>query len=149
MVNRFENFINGITVCYKYIQKIKSIEMTELGLKGTHAMCVFYLHRNPNGLTASQLCTLCEEDKAAISRTLSELEEKGYTSSVSAENKKKYRSLVTLTPNGEELAKNVVSLIEQWVGLGGDGLTDYERETFYNALDIISNNLRSKTKEKI
>lgn len=149
MVNRFESFVTGITVCYKYIQKIKSVEMTELGLKGTHAMCVVYLHRNPNGLTAAQLCTLCEEDKAAISRTLSDLEEKGYTQPIGGDYKKKYRSLIVLTQKGEELAKKVEALIEQWVSLGGDGLSDSERDAFYYALEIISENLKAKTKERI
>lgn len=148
MVNRFESFVNGITVCYKYIQKIKSTEMTEFGLKGTHAMCVYYLDRYGDGLTAAQLSSLCEEDKAAISRTLADLEEKGYITLCSSENKKKYRSLITLTEKGKELAQNVNQLIDQWVGFGGDGLSDEEREAFYYALDVIACNLGSKIKEK-
>ena len=77
MLRRFESFVTGITVCYKYIQRIKSMEMGELGLKGAHAMCLFYLHHNPGGLTAAQLCTLCAEDKAAISRTVADLRRHG------------------------------------------------------------------------
>ena len=42
MLQRFEDFVTGITVCYKYIQRIKSAEMTEFGLKGTHVMCLFF-----------------------------------------------------------------------------------------------------------
>ena len=49
------------------------MEMTELGLKGTHVMCLFFLHHTPEGLTAAQLCQLCAEDKAAISRTIATL----------------------------------------------------------------------------
>ena len=78
MLQRFEDFVTGITVCYKYIQRIKSAEMTEFGLKGTHVMCLFFLHRHPEGLTAAQLCQLCAEDKAAISRSLAVLQEKGF-----------------------------------------------------------------------
>ena len=52
--------------------------MTEFGLKGTHVMCLFFLHHTPEGLTAAQLCQLCAEDKAAISRTIATLKEKGY-----------------------------------------------------------------------
>lgn len=148
MVKRFESFVSGITACYKYIQRIKSIEMTEFGLKGTHVMCVFYLSRNPKGLTASQLCNICGEDKAAISRTLAELGEKEYINTDCDETKKKYRSVITLTEKGEELAKRVDDLIGQWVGLGGDGLTDDEREVFYRSLEKIANNLKAKAKEK-
>ena len=78
MIQRFQAFVTGITVCYKYIQRIKSAEMTEFGLKGTHMMCLFFLHHQPEGLTAAQLCQLCAEDKAAISRTLATLQKNGY-----------------------------------------------------------------------
>lgn len=54
MIQRFADFLTGITVCYKYIQRIKSAEMTELGLKGTHVACMFYLNHNPGGLTEEE-----------------------------------------------------------------------------------------------
>ena len=138
MIKRFESFVTGITVCYKYIQRIKSAEMTEFGLKGTHVMCLFFLHHNPEGLTAAQLCQLCAEDKAAVSRTVSELQKEEYI--VSGE--KKYRALLRLTEKGEETAKRVDSLVEQWVGFGGAGLSDEDRAAFYRALELISNNLK-------
>ena len=140
MLQRFEDFVTGITVCYKYIQRIKSLEMTEFGLKGTHAMCLFFLHRHPEGLTAAQLCQLCAEDKAAISRTLAILEEKGFILA----GEKKYRAVLHLTEAGEAIACRVDSLIAQWVSCGGDGLTEEERAVFYSALDHIAGNLREK-----
>lgn len=142
MIQRFQSFVTGVTVCYKYIQRIKSAEMTEFGLKGTHVMCLFFLHHNPDGLTAAQLCQLCAEDKAAISRTVATLQAKGFVDA----GQKKYRALLTLTPTGEEVACQVDGLIEQWVGLGGDGLSDEERTTFYRVLEMISGNLRERLK---
>ena len=112
--------------------------MTEFGLKGTHVMCLFFLHHNPEGLTAAQLCQLCAEDKAAVSRTVSELQKEEYIAS----GEKKYRALLRLTEKGEETAKRVDSLIEQWVGFGGAGLSDEDRAAFYRALELISNNLK-------
>lgn len=143
MLNRFGTFVTGITSCYRYIQRIKALEMTEFGLKGTHAMCLFYLHHSDQELTAAQLCQLCDEDKAAISRTLSELEAKGY---LSARTAKKYRAGITLTPEGETLAKKMDTLIENWVSIGGDGLTEEQRSVFYQALDLIATNLKENTK---
>lgn len=140
MLQRFEAFVAGITVCYRYIQRIKSVEMTELGLKGTHVMCLFYLHRSQQPLTATQLCQLCAEDKAAISRTLMTLQEKGYIQT----GEKRYRSPITLTPAGSNVACQVDDLIAQWVGFGGDGLTEEERSIFYKALAHISENLQKK-----
>ena len=141
MIQRFDAFVSGITACYKYIQRIKSMEMTEFGLKGTHVMCLYYLRRNPAGLTAAQLCGLCAEDKAAISRTVSELRSRGYITSLS---KKAYRAMLTLTAAGQELARKFDQLIEGWVTAGGDGLTDEERSDFYKALSSITENLRSR-----
>ncbi len=138
MIKRFEAFVTGITLCYKYIQKIKSAEMTELGLKGTHVMCIFFLSHNPDGLTAAQLCRLCAEDKAAVSRTVAELQREGYV----APGEKRYRAALRLTEKGEEVARRVDGLIEQWVAFGGAGLSDSDREAFYRALELISNNLK-------
>ena len=141
MIQRFDAFVSGITSCYKYIQRIKSLEMTEFGLKGTHVMCLYYLRRNPAGLTAAQLCGLCAEDKAAISRTVSELRSRGYITTLS---EKAYRAMLTLTAAGQELARKFDQLIEGWVTAGGDGLTDEERVDFYKSLSAIAENLRTR-----
>jgi DNA-binding MarR family transcriptional regulator len=141
MIQRFDAFVSGITACYKYIQRIKSMEMTEFGLKGTHVMCLYYLRRNPAGLTAAQLCGLCAEDKAAISRTVSELRSRGYITTLS---EKAYRAMLTLTTAGQELARKFDQLIEGWVTAGGDGLTDEERVDFYKSLSAIAENLRTR-----
>ena len=114
MIQRFDAFVSGITSCYKYIQRIKSLEMTEFGLKGTHVMCLYYLSQNPAGLTASQLCGLCAEDKAAISRTVSELRNRGYITSLS---EKAYRAMLTLTTAGQEVARKFDKLIESKTGI--------------------------------
>ena len=141
MIQRFDAFVSGITSCYKYIQRIKSRERTEFGLKGTHVMCLYYLSQNPAGLTASQLCGLCAEDKAAISRTVSELKNRGYITTLS---QKAYRAMLTLTAAGHEVARKFDLLIEGWVSTGGNGLTDEERCDFYKTLSAITENLRSR-----
>ena len=140
MLRRFEDFVTGIAVCHKYIQRIKTVEMTEFGLKGTHVMCVYFLNRHPEGLTAAQICQLCGEDKAAISRTLAILQEKKLISV----GEKKYRARLSLTEEGQKLACRIDQLIEGWVDCGGDGLTDEERAMFYSTLDKISSNLQER-----
>ena len=141
MIQRFDAFVSGITACYKYIQRIKSLEMTEFGLKGTHVMCLFYLREHPEGLTAAQLCSRCAEDKAAISRTVSELRERGFITSLS---KKNYRAPLRLTEMGREIADRFDQLIHDWVTVGGDGLSELQRSDFYQALSTISENLRTR-----
>lgn len=144
MLQRFQAFVAGITECHRYIQRIKSLEMTELGLKGTHVMCVFYLNQAPQGLTAAQLCQLCAEDKAAVSRTVSELENLGY---VAVPEGKKYRAPLLLTEKGRQTAREIDSLVAQWVSIGGDGLTEEERGAFYATLEKIASNLKNKVEK--
>jgi DNA-binding MarR family transcriptional regulator len=141
MNQRFDAFVSGITACYKYIQRIKAMEMTEFGLKGTHVMCLYYLRQNPAGLTAAQLCGLCAEDKAAISRTLAVLQERGYIQA----GEKKYRAPLRLTDAGENLARQMEGLIQHWVTFGGDDLTREEREIFYRVLGKIAARLGEKS----
>lgn len=141
MIQRFQEFLTGITVCYKYIQRIKNAEMTEFGLKGTHVACMFYLAHNPEGLTAAQLCSLCAEDKATISRTVADLRARGYMEPMGEKN---YRAPLRLSGPGLEIARQMDPLITSWVEIGGDGLTEEQRETFYQTLALISHNLREK-----
>ncbi len=141
MIRRFQEFMSGITVCYKYLQRIKNYQMTELGLKGIHVSCLFYLHNCPEGLTATQLCNLCCEDKATISRIVSDLRAKGYVEPGSG---KSYRAVLRLTEAGVAVAKQMEPMIESWVSVGGEGLADEEREVFYQCLNTISENLKEK-----
>ena len=144
MLQRFESFVSGITLCYKYIQRIKSAEMTEFGLKGTHAMCLFFLHQDAEGLTAATLCQLCAEDKAAISRTLNSLRDRGLIDSQG----NAYRANWQLTAEGVEVAERLNGMIESWVEIGGEGLTEAERACFYQTLGRIAENLRERQKNE-
>ena len=141
MNQRFQNFLTGITACYKYIQRIKNAEMTEFGLKGTHVACIFYLNHHPEGLTSSQLCNLCAEDKASISRTVADLRQRGFLESGA---EKAYRTPLRLTPEGRQVALQMEPIIEEWVNIGGIGLTDDQREGFYSTLALIADNLRTE-----
>ena len=98
------------------------------------------------GLTAAQLVSLCQEDKAAVSRTLSELSEGGYVESTAP--KKRYRAAMRLSEKGLTVADKVDELVASWVEAGGEGLTEAERSAFYHALEIISRNLRETYSDK-
>lgn len=141
MIQRFQDFVTGITVCYKFIQRIKNAEMTEFGLKGIHVSCLFYLHHNPEGLTAAQLCALCAEDKATISRTIADLRQRGY---IQPGSEKHYRAPLLLSEAGVAIARQMDPLIESWVSVGGDGMDETQRKAFYDSLSLIASNLRAK-----
>ncbi len=141
MDNRFENLTTGVAKIYKNIQKIKKHYMNSLGLKGTHVMCIYFLASNPQGLTAAGLCNICQEDKAGISRILSDLEANGYIYYDAPPEAKRYRSKAILTQKGQECSARVNSLIENAVKEGGQNITDHDREVFYRTLFTIADNL--------
>ncbi len=140
MITRFELFSTTISQIYKNLQKVKMLEMADLELRGTHVMCLFQLNRHPEGLTVTQLSTLCGEDKAATSRTMSDLIKKEL---VTNDQEKKYRAPIILTQKGKMVADKIDIQAVQAVEAVGQGLTDDERETFYKALSIISENLKN------
>lgn len=140
MIQRFETFVLSINRIYRAIQRIKSREMTELGLKGTHVMCLFQLSQRPEGLTAAQITALTLEDKAAVSRAVTRLGELGLVT-WEEEVPRRYRAVLRLTPAGEGVAERMTVLIRQAVREGGRGLTQEQRENFYAALGLIADNL--------
>ena len=144
MDKRFAKFTLLINTISRYITKIKAMEMNVFNLKSYHVSCLFYLHQNmDHGLTASELCSMCEEDKGTISRSLSYLEDRGYIISKTDDtNKKKYRTKLFLTNQGKEIGLKITELTNRAVTRASNGITDKEREDMYKALDIVSNNLR-------
>lgn len=145
MITRFKEFNKNISAAYKYLIKIKSYGIKEFGLKGSHVMCLFYISEADNGLTATELCRLCNEDKAAVSKSLSSLLESGYVQHENEYNKK-YRTKYFLSPKGKDIAFKLDEKIRTAVTGGGNGLTEEERDVFYRSLQKIVDNLETVCK---
>ena len=141
MIQRFELFCTSAFSIYRSIQKIERMEMERFGLKGPHAQCLLTMSRFPEGMTAVQICTCCDKDKAAISRTVSELEEAGMLTRNCSDGKR-YRALLTLTDAGRNAAARVAERAKTAVERAGSGMSDEQRAVFYNALSLIAGNLQ-------
>lgn len=146
MLSRYELFSSSVSCMYHDIQKIERTEMTKFGLKGPHAQCLLAMSHYPEGVTAAQLCEICEKDKAAISRAVSELEQSGMILRTER-NGTRYRALLTLTPQGKAAVSAVSEKARLAVELAGAGLTDAQREVFYPVLALIAKNLHTLCKE--
>lgn len=146
MFSRFETFITTMNQVNRGIQVIKNREMEAYGLKGTHVMCLYQLKQHPEGLTAKELATLCDEDKAAISRALAIIESKGLISFTDSEGKKRYRTMITLTDEGSKVCTQISQKIDELWKVYSDGISDEEREVFYRVFAIIADNLQTVTK---
>ena len=146
MINRYETFSSSIACLYHDIQKIERVEMAKYGLKGPHVQCLVNLSRHPQGITAAQLCEICEKDKAAVSRTVAELEEAGLLKR-KEKNGVRYRAPLQLTEAGIRVAKSVGDRVELAVEQAGTGLNDAQREVFYQVLALIAGNLHTICKD--
>ena len=86
MEQRFETFTTQIAKISRCIRRIKTGEMAEFNLKSPHVSCLYYLYQS-DGMTAKELSDVCDEDKAAISRAISYLEENGYINVIARQKK--------------------------------------------------------------
>lgn len=138
MESRFGKFAGLLLGISRGIQKIKNSEMEKLGLRGKQAVALFQLYCS-GGLTPGELCSACDEDKAATSRVVKELEKGGFVF-VENEGDRKYRNKIRLTDKGENMAKIVAEKIEWMVEFAG--LDENEREKLYEMLERILSNIQ-------
>lgn len=146
MISKYELFSASVSCLYHDIQRIERVEMAKFGLKGPHAQVLLAMSRYPEGITAARLCEICEKDKAAISRSVSELEQAGLLQRTE-HNGIRYRALLVLTQQGISAAQAVSGRARQAVEQAGEGLTDAQREVFYSVLALIAGNLHAICKD--
>ena len=139
MEERFETFTVLINRIGRNIRKIKNQEMAEYNLRSSHVSCLYYLYIN-DGLTATDLCERCEEDKATISRALDFLETNGFLTCQSR-CAKRYKSPLMLTEKGMLVGQQIAEKIDHVLEEIRAGLSEEERCAFYRSLAIISDSL--------
>lgn len=141
MIDRFERFSMAIFEISKHWHKIATDEMEKYGLKGPHCIYLLTMLQHPEGITASTLGELCGRDKADVSRMMSIMEQKGLVSKEGL-HQSLYRGLLKLTEEGIAAAEQVCQRVCVAVEAAGKGLDDARRILFYEALELISDNLR-------
>ncbi len=146
MIGRFETFTLALSEIMSSWNKIAAEEMKPFGLKGNAVIYLIALYKHPDGLTAANLCEMCNRDKAEVSRTISSMEKKGLVlrknTTVNG-----YRANITLSDEGREATRILRERVKLAVEKGGEGLSEEERDSFYNAIEIIGRNLKKMSKE--
>ena len=138
----FEQFSLLILKMSKVVQKIKALEMVPFDLKAVHVMILYLLRMHREGLSVSELCRQTLDDKAAVSRAVAVLRERGYVIPGDAR-----LSPVRPTKEGEELAAYITGRAACAVSEGGVGLSDEERTRFFSVMETICNNLEKYQKK--
>ena len=141
MIERFERFSFAISEISRCWTKIAASEMEKYGLKGSCALYLIAMYRNPEGITASHLSEKCGRDKADVSRSVSLMERNGLLHQ-EGDKKNLYRARLMLTDEGKQAADNIAQRAMLAVEMGGKGVNDEERGVFYDTLELIASNLR-------
>ena len=139
MIDRFERFSLAISEIHRCLVGISSTEMKKHGLSGAQARYLIIMNRLRLGITAARLATLCQRNKAEVSRAIASLEKKGLAEKEN--NPKNYRTLIRLTDKGREIAENISERAKKAVENVGGFMTTEERESFYDTLDLLAANL--------
>lgn len=148
MLDRFERFSFAISEISRCWRKLASEELAKYGLKSPHATYLTTLYRYPEGISVPKLCEISGKDKSDASRMIAILEEKGLASKKVVDGSL-YRGLWVLTDLGKNAAEQVSLRASKAVELAGKDLTDETRDIFYLALESITANLTTLSKEGI
>ena len=138
----FESIASSLGRIIKGVQAIKSRKMAQYGLKSTTCGCICRLYRSEEGLNAAELAQLAEIDKAQISRSTTELVEKGFVYREEREGrcyKQKYR----LTERGEEVASDLVQTIDRLKAAVAEDVSEEELQIFERVLFTLERNFLS------
>ena len=145
--DHFEIFSTSVAQLVKAVQQLKNRKMAQYGLKGTNALCRCQILESDDGLTAVQLSTQGEIDKAQVSRCMAELIEKGFAYREETEGrcyKQKYR----LTPEGEIAAKDILATARRIQEAVGKDVSDDDLDVFYGTLYKLCENFSALLEEK-
>lgn len=144
---RFEDFVGLVEALHKEIQRIKSVEAERLGFKGADVMCLYYLTKNPEGLTGAELARLVDVSRAAMSRTIARLEADGLVETAAGDEETRYRVPVRLTEKGAEAARPIRGIVQDVLDEMGRVLDGQQRAQMYRSLNAILKRLRGLARD--
>ena len=139
MEERFQAFTVLVANLNRCISRIKTEEMAEYDLKGSHVSCIYYIFRYGT-LSPKELCDLCGEDKSNISRSLKYLEDNGYLV-VDFHKSKKYQRPIELTELGMKVGKEISEKVNKVLSYASVGLSEEDRNIMYQGLNLINDRL--------
>ena len=142
---RFERFTLLIDGIHKSINKLKMINVSDLGIKSVHVFWVYELSLHPDGLTAAEIAAVSMVDRSLISREIAALKKDGYVECEDTGKKRSYNARITLTEKGRELAEKITKEAIYVQSMVDVGITAEELVGFYSTLEKLYSNFASLT----
>ncbi len=124
-------------------RQIINSELEPLNLSGAEGDLLFLLLTGSNNLQQEQLAKQLDKGKAAVSRTVASLEDKGYVNRVRSNSDKRAFN-VTLTDKAFSVGEEIKDIYDQLYFLVRDGIPDEEFIHVESLLARVAANLKSQ-----
>ena len=137
-MERYIKFLSLVNSTHKCVQKILTDELAKYGLRGADAQYLLALYMKRDGYSLSDLADAVENDKAAVSRAYTHLEEEG----VVLRAVKRYKMPIVLTDKGVAIAEKLIERANKAIVLVGANISEEEKMDFYQVFGKTVENLK-------
>lgn len=134
---RFREFSGLVSRAEKALQRVKTENVKDYGLRGVHVSCLLALHERPEGLTATELASVCGVDRAQISRVTAELRGLDLVCEASPGPRRRYRGALELTEEGRAAAAEMAGIVDEKLQRVSGDIPPEELTVFYRVLGAI------------
>ena len=136
---RFLFFYHGLHRIVKDIKKIETSYLEDYGLRSVHMSCLLNIMDSEDGVTATQLASVCGTDKALISRILKELIACDF---ICAEGEgRSYNKKYNLAEKGENVVSAIEKDIVEYMTRARVGIPEESMQVFYDVMRALENNI--------
>lgn len=144
MQHRVTDYMTLVVAAYKKLQQIKKKQTATYAafdIKSQHVMVLYFLGHHSAGLTVTELAQLCCEDKAATSRAVEYLIERGYVTHEEDSVKRRWRSKVRITPAGMRVCRIIDHVSIEASNVVKEGISDEDLQVFYRVFHQMVKNM--------
>lgn len=134
---RFREFSGLVSRAEKALQRVKTENVKDYGLRGVHVSCLLALHERPEGLTATELASVCGGDRAQISRVTAELRGLDLVCEASPGPRRRYRGALELTEEGRAAAAEMAGIVDEKLQRVSGDIPPEELTVFYRVFGAI------------
>ena len=134
---RFREFSGLVSRAEKALQRVKTENVKDYGLRGVHVSCLLALHERPEGLTATELASVCGVDRAQISRVTAELRGLDLVCEASPGPRRRYRGALELTEEGRPAAAEMAGIVDEKLQRVSGDIPPEELTVFYRVFGAI------------
>lgn len=134
---RFREFSGLVSRAEKALQRVKTENVKDYGLRGVHVSCLLALHERPEGLTATELASVCGVDRAQISRVTAELRGLDLVCEASPGPRRRYRGALELTEEGRAAAAEMAGIVDEKLQRVSGDIPPEELTIFYRVFGAI------------